>query len=108
MIQVKCFEEDHEEDLEDQLNQFLSELDDDQLTDIKFSVSHFEQSEQIYSFCACFKSCIICIQALVRINIITFFKYSNIGYYAVSEYLFSQYKCVIVKIIIAYVGNRRA
>ena len=52
MIQVKCFEEDHEEDLEDQLNQFLSELDDDQLTDIKFSVSHFEQSEQIYSFCA--------------------------------------------------------
>lgn len=52
MIQVKCFEEDHEDDLEEELNQFLSELSDEQLIDIKFSVSHFEQSEQIYSFCA--------------------------------------------------------
>jgi len=53
MIQVKCFEESHESDLEDELNDFLSELDENQLIDIKYSSSHFLDDEQIYSFSAC-------------------------------------------------------
>ncbi len=54
MIQVKCFEESHESDLEDALNDFLMELDDDQLMDIKYDSSHFLfEDEQIFSFSAC-------------------------------------------------------
>ncbi len=54
MIQVKCFEEEHESDLEEEVNEFLSSLKDDQIVDIKTSTSHFLfETEQIYSFFAC-------------------------------------------------------
>ncbi|MBQ4343824.1 MAG: sporulation protein Cse60 [Erysipelotrichaceae bacterium] len=54
MIQVKCFEESHETDLEDEMNQFLLQLEDDQVMDIKMSCSHFcFDDEQIFSFSAC-------------------------------------------------------
>ncbi|MBP3399286.1 MAG: sporulation protein Cse60 [Erysipelotrichaceae bacterium] len=54
MICIKCFEESHESDLEDEINDFLSKLNDDQLMDLKYSTSHFYDGEnQIYSFSAC-------------------------------------------------------
>ena len=53
MIQIKCFEESHESDLEDEINEFLTELNDADFIDIKFSSSHFFDTEQIYSFSAC-------------------------------------------------------
>ena len=53
MIQIKCFEESHESDLEDEINQFLSEIDDQDFVDLKLSVSHFLDNDQIYSFTAC-------------------------------------------------------
>ena len=53
MIQVKCFEEEHEADLEDAVNEFLSEIEETDFIQIQYSVSHFQDMEQIYSFSAC-------------------------------------------------------
>jgi hypothetical protein len=53
MIQVKCFEEEHEADLEEALNDFLSELNESDLLQLQYCVSHFYDTEQIYSFSAC-------------------------------------------------------
>ena len=53
MIQIKCFEEEHETDLEDAVNDFLSQLDEADYIQIHYGVSHFCDSEQIYSFSAC-------------------------------------------------------
>ena len=54
MIQVKCFEEGHDTDLEDAVNDFLASLEDSQLVDFTFSSSHFmAEDEQIFSFSAC-------------------------------------------------------
>lgn len=58
MIQVKCFEESHESDLEVVLNEFLNELDESQFIDIKYASSHFLfEDEQIFSFSACVLYC---------------------------------------------------
>ena len=53
-MKVKVFDEIHEKDLEDSINNFLNNLDDDkEIIDIKYqvSVSMFSE-EQIYCFSA--------------------------------------------------------
>lgn len=53
-MKVKLFDEAHEKDLEEAMNDFLDELDEDQeVIDIKYSVSTSVFSEeQIYCFSA--------------------------------------------------------
>jgi len=52
-IQVKCFDEEHEKDLEELLNKFLITLSNDSFVDIKYAISHFnETTSQIYSYSA--------------------------------------------------------
>ena len=53
-MKVKLFDEAHEKDLEEAMNDFLEELDEDQeVIDIKYSVSASVFSEeQIYCFSA--------------------------------------------------------
>ena len=51
-MRVKLFDEIHEEDLEDKINDFLEELEGD-IIDIKYQVSSFVfGEEQIYCFSA--------------------------------------------------------
>ena len=50
-MKVKVFDEAHEKDLEQSLNDFLSELDGE-VFDIKYSVSIAVSEEQIYCFSA--------------------------------------------------------
>lgn len=53
MVQIKVFDEEHEDDLTEVVNAWLQENADIRLMDIKFStaVSDFEE-EQIYCFSA--------------------------------------------------------
>lgn len=51
-MKVKIFDEQHEIDLEDAMNQFLEEMDSD-VIDIRFSTSSFiDHDEQIFCFSA--------------------------------------------------------
>ena len=52
-MKVKVFDEMHEKDLEKSVNDFLDELDDEDIIDIKYevSISMFAE-EQIYCFSA--------------------------------------------------------
>lgn len=55
MIQVKLFDQEHEEDLEFEMNRFLENLDEKKLLDIKYNVAALpedEEEEQIYCFSA--------------------------------------------------------
>jgi hypothetical protein len=56
MIQVKLFDQEHEKDLEKEMNTFLKKLDEDKLVDIKYNVAAIqeeeEEQEQIYCFSA--------------------------------------------------------
>lgn len=49
-MKVKVFDEAHEKDLEQSLNEFLSEVEE--VFDIKYSVSVAVSEEQIYCFSA--------------------------------------------------------
>ncbi|MDE5977016.1 MAG: sporulation protein Cse60 [Turicibacter sp.] len=52
-IQVKCFDEEHELDLERLVNDFLRTLTNQVVIDIKYSISHFSDVEgQVYSYSA--------------------------------------------------------
>ena len=54
-MKVKCFDEEHEQLLEEVMNEFLATLCESAVVDIKFSVSHFEDSldhEQVFSYAA--------------------------------------------------------
>lgn len=52
-IKVKLLDEEHEKDLEDEINQFLAEEDIHKLLDIKYQISHFSDGPgQIYSYSA--------------------------------------------------------
>ncbi|AZB44029.1 sporulation protein Cse60 [Bacillus sp. FJAT-42376] len=53
-MKVAVFDEEHEKDLEKEVNHFLSKLDDEQLVDVKFSVaaSCDAEGEQVYCFSA--------------------------------------------------------
>ncbi|MGD6833452.1 sporulation protein Cse60 [Sutcliffiella halmapala] len=53
MVQIKMFDEEHERDLEDSVNDFLRGLADRDLIDIKYQVGCLlEEEEQIYCFSA--------------------------------------------------------
>lgn len=53
MIKVKVFDEDHEDDLTNSINEFLSERKDREFIDIRFSTAiQFIENEQIYCFSA--------------------------------------------------------
>ena len=52
-IQVKCFDEEHELDLESVVNEFLKTLPYQSVIDIKYSISHFSDTAgQVYSYSA--------------------------------------------------------
>ena len=52
-IQVKCFDEEHELDLESVVNEFLKTLPYQSVIVIKYSISHFSDTEgQVYSYSA--------------------------------------------------------
>ncbi len=57
MIKVKLFDQEHEKDLEMEMNKFLEKLDEKKLLDIKYNVAALQEGEeeQIY----CFSSMII-------------------------------------------------
>jgi Sporulation protein Cse60 len=55
MIQVKLFDQEHEKDLEFEMNRFLKSLDEKKLLDIKYNVAALpedNEEEQIYCFSA--------------------------------------------------------
>lgn len=56
MIQVKVFDEDHENDLEECVNEFLSVIPADNLIDIKYQIAVcenvHEENETMFSFSA--------------------------------------------------------
>lgn len=55
MIKVKLFDQEHEKDLELEMNHFLERLDEKELVDIKYNVAAMpedEEDEQIYCFSA--------------------------------------------------------
>ncbi len=53
MIQVKVFDEEHEKDLEDNVNEFLETIDEEDLIDIKYQLSTlYDYKEQIYCYSA--------------------------------------------------------
>jgi hypothetical protein len=54
MIQVKLFDYEHEKDLEEEMNQFLEQIRDNKLVDIKYNISTTgeEEDDQIYCFSA--------------------------------------------------------
>jgi len=54
MIRVKVFDYEHEKDLEQEINHFLSNMDDRKLVDIKYHVAALNEDEddQIYCFSA--------------------------------------------------------
>ena len=52
-VQVKCFDEEHELDLESVVNEFLKTLPYQSVIDIKYSISHFSDTKgQVYSYSA--------------------------------------------------------
>lgn len=54
MLKVAIFDEEHEKDLEEEINDFLANLGENQVRDIKYSVSVLtdEDGEQFYSYSA--------------------------------------------------------
>lgn len=54
MMQVKLFDCEHEQDLEEEINHFLSDLEQRQVVDIKYNIAAIREveDEQIYCFSA--------------------------------------------------------
>jgi hypothetical protein len=54
LIQVKVFDQEHEKDLEAEMNRFLRKIDETKLIDIKYNVAAMpeDEDEQIYCFSA--------------------------------------------------------
>ncbi|KKI88835.1 Sporulation protein cse60 [Bacillus sp. SA1-12] len=54
MLRVAVFDEEHEKDLEKEINHFLKELDDNQVKDIKYSVEVTidDDGDQLYCYSA--------------------------------------------------------
>ncbi|MFE8698214.1 sporulation protein Cse60 [Cytobacillus sp. FJAT-53684] len=54
MIKVKLFDQEHEKDLELEMNRFLEKLEEKKLLDIKYNVAAVQEDEdeQIYCFSA--------------------------------------------------------
>ena len=52
-VQVKCFDEEHELDLESVVNELLKTLPYQSVIDLKYSISHVSDTEgQVYSYSA--------------------------------------------------------
>jgi hypothetical protein len=56
MVQVKLFDEEHELDLEESINEFLSGISSDQIIDIKYQLAIcdnvHQENETMFSFSA--------------------------------------------------------
>lgn len=54
MLQVKLFDCEHEEDLEEEMNEFLEQIPPKNILDIKYNVAAIgdAESEQVYCFTA--------------------------------------------------------
>ncbi|MBS4191696.1 sporulation protein Cse60 [Bacillus sp. FJAT-49705] len=54
MIKVKLFDQEHEKDLELEMNRFLERIEEKKLLDIKYNVAAVQEDEdeQIYCFSA--------------------------------------------------------
>lgn len=54
LIQVKLFDQEHEKDLELEMNKFLEKLEEGKIVDIKYNVAALqeEEDEQVYCFSA--------------------------------------------------------
>jgi hypothetical protein len=54
MLKVAVFDEEHEKDLEEEINDFLMELNENHVKDIKYSVSITtdDDGEQLYCYSA--------------------------------------------------------
>jgi hypothetical protein len=56
MIQIKVFDEEHEDDLEESVNEFLSGIHQDRVIDIKYQIAVcenvHEENETMFSFSA--------------------------------------------------------
>lgn len=54
LIQVKLFDQEHEKDLELEMNKFLEKLEEGKIVDIKYNVAALqeEEEEQVYCFSA--------------------------------------------------------
>ncbi|HHZ12200.1 MAG TPA: sporulation protein Cse60 [Acholeplasmataceae bacterium] len=53
MLKVKLFDESHEKDLEDAINEFLETIDEKDLIEIKYAVSTmYDFKDQIYCYSA--------------------------------------------------------
>jgi Sporulation protein Cse60 len=54
LIKVKLFDQEHEKDLELEMNRFLEKLEEKKLLDIKYNVAAVQEDEdeQIYCFSA--------------------------------------------------------
>ncbi|MBP2241477.1 hypothetical protein J2Z40_002040 [Cytobacillus eiseniae] len=54
MIKVKLFDQEHEKDLELEMNRFLERMEEKKLMDIKYNVAAVreDEDEQIYCFSA--------------------------------------------------------
>ena len=59
MIQVKLFDQEHEKDLEKDLNSFLKKLDERQLLDIKYNIAAFQEEENEEEQISCFSAMVI-------------------------------------------------
>lgn len=54
MLQVKIFDCEHEDDLSDAVNDYLSDFDEKDIVSIQYATSHFSVlNEQVFSFSAC-------------------------------------------------------
>lgn len=51
-MKVKAFDANHELDLQDKINKFLKDVSEEQIVDIKYSVSVMVDKDQIYCFSA--------------------------------------------------------
>ncbi|MDZ5472585.1 sporulation protein Cse60 [Bacillus sp. 31A1R] len=54
MIQVKLFDQEHEKDLELEMNKFLQKLEEAKIVDIKYHVAALQEDidEQVYCYSA--------------------------------------------------------
>lgn len=52
-MKVKLFDENHEKDLEEKINEFLKELDESKVIEIKYQLSiMYDYKDQIYCYTA--------------------------------------------------------
>lgn len=59
MIQVKLFDQEHEKDLEKEMNRFLERIDEKKLLDIKYNIAALPEDEDAKEQIYCFSAMII-------------------------------------------------